>query len=473
MKANAIIRIIIWSLVLVILVGLLVAGLLLRHRQASFEAPVETVLAVAEAPVPFTEYPWEVRTASCDVDASVTATGLNVRSAPTSDSSIVGMLEKGDVVSIDQGVEIGNQSEHWLHIYAPVDGWIKAEFVDSLEGVEFYGSEALRSWTDAASEPAGKSVTASAIVTVFSAPTTTSAAVGQIDAGDAVTVSRQENVNGEAWAYITAPSSGWVQAAFLMENAPEPSAAADNADISLDPKQIQEIDIEWAAGNIIVEAADVDTIRVTETASGNSRHAMVWKESNHKLTIRFSEQNVFSFGIDLGADQAKDLTIQVPMGWECSSLDIDAASATVGVKNLTIREVDFDGASGICTFDNCAVDELDIDTASGDIYFTGTLNALECDAASASVYAVFDNVPGRIEMDSMSGDLDITLPSTAGFTVSLNALSSDFACDFGYSQQKDNTYRRGDGKCRISLNAMSGDLYIREYRETEAVPEST
>ena len=468
MKTNAIIRIVVWSLVLVLLVGLLAAGLLYRDRRVSSEAPLETVLPADEAPVlPVEDYP-----ITCDTTVTVTANAVNVRILPSSDSDIVGMVEKGATLSVNRGVSVSDTL--WIGIYAPVNGWLKAEYVDSIEEVTFHSDPDLRSGIvnggNAPSEE-GTIATVTAELNVRSAPSPDASINGLLQPGDTVTVTRQENVNGEAWAFITSPSSGWVQAKYLTENTP--SSASSDQQFTFDPRQIREIDIEWALGSIIIEPAEVDSIQISEAASSESAYPMVWKQNNNKLTIRFSEKNNFSFGINLGQEDSKNLCILVPIGWECDALEIDAASATVDVKNLTIREVDFDGASGNCNFAGCVIDELDIDTASGDIYFNGTLNSLDCDAASASVYAVFDNVPSRIEMDSMSGDLDISLPSTAGFTVSMEALTSDFVCEFGYAQEKDRTYRRGDGKCRITLNAMSGDLYIRKNKEPDSVPEST
>ena len=481
MKTNAIIRIIIWSLVLVLLVGILSSALLFRNVRRTGETPAATAAAMPEAPVAIEDFspkPWEVRTNSCDVEATVTADGLNVRSAPSSDSPITGMLVKGDVVSINQGIQIGSQLDQWLSIYAPVEGWIKAEFVDSIEGVEFFGSEELRVWPN--NSQTGTSATTSAIVTVYSAPSTDSSSVDQIDPGTTIVIGRQENVAGEPWAYITEPTAGWVMTKNLEISKSDSSSLspADSADpdtVSLDPRQINEIDIEWAAGEITIEPADVDGIQISESEPSEPKYAMVWKQNNDKLTIRFCENVKFEFGFGITINDviSKDLTILVPRGWECESLEVDAASATLEVKNLVIEEVDFDGASGICKFENCTIDELDLDTASGDVYFTGSLDVLDCDAASASVIAIFDNAPSRISMDSMSGDLDITLHQGVGFTVSMDALSSDFHCEFGYSQKQDGTYSRGDGKCRINLDALSGDLYIREYKTADAAPETT
>lgn len=466
MKTNAIIRIVIWGIILIFLVSILGSALLLQVRRSTSEvlAATEPVLIMDKIPA-FAggDYP-----VTCDETATVTADALNVRQDPSTMGAVIGMVKKGTVVSINRGVRNGDQ--FWLGIYAPVAGWINAEYVNSFENVVFYSSEELRTSTDIQS---GRTAIASDLLPVYSAPNTDSTTIETLDKGTAVNYFRQDTVDGMNWTYITSPTTGWVLTDLLQE--PEtPAVPAQNSDISLDAKQIREIDIEWAAGTITVEPAAVDTIQITESEPWEAKYAMVWKQTKDKLVIRFCENTKldFNFGITINDDISKDLTVLVPMGWECDSLEVDAASAALNVKNLAIREVDFDGASGTCSFENCVIDKLDLDTASGDIRFTGSLDVLDCDAASASVTAVFDNVPSRIDMDSMSGDLDITLPSSTGFNVSMDALSSDFYSDFDYSQ-KNGCYYRGDGNCKITLDAMSGDLYIREFKEADATPAAT
>ena len=245
--------------------------------------------------------------------------------------------------------------------------------------------------------------------------------------------------------------------------------------VSLDPSQVQEIEIEWAAGAILIQPADVTEIRISESDVSDEKYAMLWKLRDRELSIQFCEESIanFNFGITINTDLEKDLTIFVPRDWDCQSLEIDAASATVEINDLSIREVDIDTASGICRFDNCNVTQLDLDTASGDVTYVGDLDILDCDAASASVYAVLGNVPTRMDLDTMSGDLDITLPENAGFTVMMDAMSSDFTSDFE-TTMKNGHHIHGDGACRISVDAMSGDVVIRkaaastQHQHTEA-----
>ncbi len=240
---------------------------------------------------------------------------------------------------------------------------------------------------------------------------------------------------------------------------PAPSAVPAGVN-AVPAEDISALEINWAAGNIVIESADVDSITFSESGLSKNSKPFIWKIKKEKLVIDFSEATVLS-GFGIHVDFGKDLLIQVPKDWVCRELELDAASAALEVTGLTIHEVDIDTASGTCLFDSCNVSSMDVDTASGDIEFYGTLDSLECDAASASFRGVFTNVPRSIEMESASGDLDLTLPQDAGFSVKTDGLSSDFSSDFDVTQRNGN-YIHGDGACRIEMDAMSGDVTIRK-----------
>lgn len=239
------------------------------------------------------------------------------------------------------------------------------------------------------------------------------------------------------------------------------------------PSEVWEIEIEWVAGDILIQTHDTDSIEIREDGNFDTKYSMVYSCYDGELNIKFCEDSVAKyFGVNTRSDLTKDLTIYVPRNWKCKSLELDVASAKVEVNDMVIDEVDFDGASGTCEFENCTVGEIDIDTASGDIRFIGQLDILDCDAASASVYAVLNNTPSRLAMDSLSGDLDISLPTDAGFTLSLDAMSSDFTSDFHTTMQNGN-YVCGDGRCRINVDAMSGDVIIRMTAASSEIPPTT
>lgn len=303
-------------------------------------------------------------------------------------------------------------------------------------------------------------------VNIRSSPSLEAEVVGMLHSGAAVEIQLEETVNGSHWAFLSYPVTGWVLMEYL-ENEAVPLETSvfygmpDSGEaFTVSADAVRNLEIDWVAGNILIQPIDTPQIRIEETEVDNKKDALVWKLKNGQLSIDFCEDDdrfVFQ-----GTELRKDLTIYVPMDWNCASLELDVASANVEINDLTIGEVEFDGASGKCSFGNCIVDRLDIDTASGDIRYTGTLGILECDAASANVLAVFENVPNRLAMDTMSGSLDITLPEDAGFTLDMDSMQKNFSSEFEDITVQNEQYIRGDGSCRIRISAMSGDVMLRK-----------
>lgn len=227
------------------------------------------------------------------------------------------------------------------------------------------------------------------------------------------------------------------------------------------PASVRELDIEWAAGSITVAPSpNVTEIQVTENSTGSDKYKMVCRREGSTLEIRFSEQTHHfpSFGINT---DSKDLVILVPEDWTCGSLEIDAAAADVYISGLTIDKLDFDGASGSCNLDNCTVTNMDVDAASGEVVFSGNLDRLDFDGASGDCTLVLTSCPSRIELDGMSGNLDITLPSDCGFIVNTEGLSTDFTTDFA-TKTINGAHHYGDGSCLIEIEALSGKVCIHD-----------
>lgn len=250
-------------------------------------------------------------------------------------------------------------------------------------------------------------------------------------------------------------------AKLLMADHATYSEETESSSGTVDADAIRNLSIDWTSGSITIRPADVSAITLTEQINGSS-DSMVFLQTGDTLKISYwKDKNRFPFG----AIPDKDLIIEVPRDWQCDVLEIDTASADVDTEDLTIGKVEFDGASGAFDFRNCILDSLDVDTASGDIRFNGSLNVLDCDAASADCEMVLHNCPSRIEMDMASGDLDLTLPEHCGFTANMEALSGRLESDFAVSRV-DGTLVCGDGNCRIDISAMSGNVFI--HKSTEA-----
>ena len=309
-----------------------------------------------------------------------------------------------------------------------------------------------------------RSVSVVSQTSVYSMPNGQSKTKGSLAVGDGVVIDRSEDVGGGSWIHITSPFDGWVPAECLKLNGVNQTGSVGSAD----PAAIREIKIDWISGSVTVEPGDVQEITFLESGNGIDKYEMVWKQSGDELVIQYSkDSSTAGFGLHFG-DGSKDLTVTVPRNWLCDSLELDTASADLTVRDVIIREMEIDSASGTAKFENCTVSSLDVDTASGGVTFTGSLNELDFEAASASFTGVLENVPDQVKMDSMSGGLTLTLPEDAGFTVSLDAMSSDFSSDFP-TVKKNKSYVCGDGHCKIDVSTMSGDVAILKQSADAAV----
>lgn len=236
------------------------------------------------------------------------------------------------------------------------------------------------------------------------------------------------------------------------------ASEGDSVSTTVDASSIQELKIEWAAGSIkIIPDEYTDKITVMEPKMTQDKYQMRCNSSDGKLSIEFWKEHI---GIHT-TDISKELLIIVPTDWQCDELTIDAAAASIEVRDLFLVNVDIDAASGVCNFENCTVMDLDVETASGDVNFSGALNHLDFDAMSANCHLILGNEPMTINVDSMSGDLILELPEQSGFTVHTDALSGKFDSDFETYTQ-DGKHVHGNGGCRINISGLSGNVAIRK-----------
>ena len=235
-------------------------------------------------------------------------------------------------------------------------------------------------------------------------------------------------------------------------DAPEVSGNKFNAG------EIDRLKIEWAAGSIVLVPVEGNKISITEELLGGDE-SMVLKKDGSTLYVQYSEGAV---GISFGSGSLKkNLYITVPQDWECKELEIDAASATVQVENLTIEEVESSTASGTHIFTNCQVGTLKMETVSGDLNFTGTLEKLDFNGVSAQADVVVTNFPKSIDVETISGDLNITLPKECGFTVDKDTVSGRFSSELPTTEQNGKIVY-ADGHCEIEVEGVSASVHIRK-----------
>ncbi len=274
----------------------------------------------------------------------------------------------------------------------------------------------------------------------------TEATVVQVDLGQAAAGNATQEAIPE-----TVPAT-------IPQTTPAAAPSSPAAGIAIDPSQVRNLEIDWAAGSVTIAPSNVGRITISETPVDKPEEALAYTLHGDTLRIRYYEKKT---NPSFNHRHSKDLTILVPQDFVLNALSVDTASADLSVTDMSIGEADVDGASGRCRFENCQLGSLSVDTVSGDVFVSGTATELDLDCVSSSIQAQLTNVPNEISSDTTSGSLELTLPKDAGFTLELETISGNFRSDFD-TTKNGSIYRCGDGRCEIEVDSVSGGVTIRK-----------
>ena len=212
------------------------------------------------------------------------------------------------------------------------------------------------------------------------------------------------------------------------------------SEVSVDAKDIKNLDIDWACGAVTINVADTDQITFKETAPENSKYIMTYDVNGSTLKLSYSER--FSIGFGNNSLPGKDLVITVPKDWVCEELQIDGAALTIGIRHLNVKEINMDGAAN-------------------NLEFVGSVDTVDVDGASNSILLHCESHPTLIDIDGASCELDLILPKGCGFAVDMEGLSCDFNSDLDYATKNDQ-HIYGNGHTNVDVDGLSCDVTISE-----------
>jgi len=127
---------------------------------------------------------------------TVTVNGLRLRSAPSSDSSILKVLQK------DQVVTVQSQNGDWVKVTVNgISGWISKDFIETDKK------------TSTPSSSSSGMITVDH-VNVRTSPTISSSVIGSLNSGNEITILEEQN----GWVHFTMGSlDGWVSSQYVQK----------------------------------------------------------------------------------------------------------------------------------------------------------------------------------------------------------------------------------------------------------------
>lgn len=210
-----------------------------------------------------------------------------------------------------------------------------------------------------------------------------------------------------------------------------------NAEAEVNAEQVDNLQINWLSGNVVIKAEAVDRIILRETADNAIKKPMTYRCDNSTLEIDHSNQRIFG---PFNRPQKKNLVVIVPLDWECRETEIDGGGLEITINGLNIRDLSVDGA-GVVMNVNSSIQDLSIDGAGCEI----TLNCTDR--------------PKSIELDGAGCVLDLILPAECGFRLETDGLGCEVNTDISMVRE-DGAYISGDQYSQIEVNGLGCEVSI-------------
>lgn len=217
---------------------------------------------------------------------------------------------------------------------------------------------------------------------------------------------------------------------------------------TFDADEFRYLDFDIAAATVDVKVVDDNKVRVIERGRVAKGVDASKAATQNIASVEDSTLKVSRSGSDDGKAIDRSVTVELPRR---VAEHLKGINAHVGSGDLQIAGVICDG--------------LDLFLGAGDVEFTGSVtDALSAEVGSGDVTFELYQAPAKsMDVSVDSGDVEITVPNSTGFTASLTVGSGDFESGFlplGYDGETilNLEFDNGDKSATYRFEVGSGDM---------------
>ena len=224
--------------------------------------------------------------------------------------------------------------------------------------------------------------------------------------------------------------------------------------------EFHSIKVNWTNGKINIEAYDGEDTVISETEVAEKENKLRWRVEDGVLKI---QQMAAGMRFGLKQTPKKTLTVKIPsnVAEGLKAVTSDSVSAEVTITGISASDkIEIDTVSGGANLKNIKTEKLDIDTVSGSIKAAGEFTELESDSVSGDVTISTATPLKKLDCDSTSGNISLTIPKDSGFTLKAATVSGDISCGLPAVSESKNRRVCGDGSADFETDTVSGDLII-------------
>lgn len=232
---------------------------------------------------------------------------------------------------------------------------------------------------------------------------------------------------------------------------------------SVEPARVREIEVDWLGGSVMVVLTDDDSLSFAEMAYQDvpEEQRLSYALDGDTLRIHFfgdayrgsyDGEKYLDVGLPrelvsaghfeeikvettdaytiVGADVSGRIKLSTVggdarvMGATCPTVDIETVNGSVGVVDGTWGKVELSTVSGAIELAGEA-ENAEIETASGKVDIAGALGALDFESVSGDLILATERAL-RLDAETESGSIYLTLPAQDGFTLDYETKSGAF-----------------------------------------------
>lgn len=261
---------------------------------------------------------------------------------------------------------------------------------------------------------------------------------------------------------IVLPEKGWRFNIFELNISGYGYKNADEylvGNFSVEADEIKKLDIEWLGGKVNVIVGDGDEIKVSEEAVNDDDDRLRYRIKDGEISIKFRKSG------KRGKVPNKSLTVVIPKDMMLEELDMELISASVKADiPITINEVEIDGVSGSVDVSGLTCSKCNTYLVSGSVTADGIIaDEIQLETVSGSID--FTGECRSIEVETVSGSTMIR-SAKAPKSIDIETVSGSVRIYMPREKGFELSYSSVSGKVKAYDNTFSksgnykdGDLY--------------
>lgn len=247
-------------------------------------------------------------------------------------------------------------------------------------------------------------------------------------------------------------------------------------------KDVKSIDVGVIFENVIIVRENRDDVKIHYFGGFST------KSKNDEPEYVIDTKSTFKYHVNwkkLNGPAHAMMVVSVPKDYD-GDFKADTVSADIEADTLTLGDVVLDTVSGDVNVQKMDAKTLSCDSVSGDVnlsevelsdYWSNTVSGdvtieelsaedINFDSVSGEINIVLDGLRGDVKMDTVSGDIVITIKDSLDATLDIDSVSGDIDVDYDLKHVEILKSHRliaevGSGKYDIEIETISGDINIK------------